>query len=44
MKLDYETVSHPTRPRPGWVTPDCEQIRVSAEASAYAGARTEWDE
>ena len=39
-----ETVSPPTRPRPGWVTPDCEQIRVSAEASAYAGARSEWDE
>ena len=44
MKLDHETVSHPTRPRLSWVTPDCEQIKVSAEASAYAGARTEWDE
>lgn len=44
MKLDYETVSRPTRPRLGWVTPDCEQIKVSAEASAYAGARSEWDD
>lgn len=43
MKHEYETVSHPPRPRPGWVAPDCEQIRVSAEASAYAGARSEWD-
>lgn len=44
MKLEHETTSHPTRPRPSWVTPDCEQIKVSAEASAYAGARTEWDD
>jgi hypothetical protein len=44
MQHDHETTSHPTRPRLGWVTPDCEQIKVSAEASAYAGARSEWDD
>lgn len=42
--MDEALVGHPTRPRLGWVAPDCEQIKVSAEASAYAGARTEWDE
>lgn len=43
MTHDHETTSPPARPRPGWVTPDCEQIKVSAEASAYAGARADWD-
>lgn len=44
MNLDHEVTSRPTRPRLSWVTPDCEQITVSAEASAYAGIRTEWEE
>jgi hypothetical protein len=44
MNLDHEATSHPTRPRLSWVTPDCEQIKVSAEASAYSAARTEWDD
>lgn len=44
MNLDHEATSRPTRPRLSWVTPDCEQITLSAEASAYAGIRTEWEE
>jgi hypothetical protein len=42
MRENHESVTRPTRPRPGWLTPDCEQISVSAEASAYMGARTDW--
>lgn len=42
MHTEHETTSRPTRPRPGWETPDCEQISVSAEASAYMG-RAELD-
>ena len=43
MHTDHESVTRPAYPRPGWETPDCEQISVSAEVSAYMGARTDWD-
>ncbi|MGH3172066.1 MAG: hypothetical protein ACRDN0_40200 [Trebonia sp.] len=43
MREEHDTVTRPTRPRPGWETPDGEEIRVSAEASAYMGARLTWD-
>jgi hypothetical protein len=42
MHHDHDSVTRPTRPR--WETPDCEQISVSAEASAYMGAREDWDD
>ena len=43
MRENHESVTRTTRTRPGWQTPDCEQISVSAEASAYMGARTDWE-
>jgi hypothetical protein len=43
MHTNHESVTRPTHPSLSWETPDCEQISVSAEASAYMGARTEWD-
>jgi coenzyme PQQ precursor peptide PqqA len=35
-------MSHDHETRPDWQTPECEQISVSAEVTAYMG-RTEWD-
>lgn len=40
--MERESFVSPPR-RPEWETPDCEQIRVSAEASAYMGIRQDWD-
>jgi hypothetical protein len=43
MRENLESVTRMTMARPGWQSPDCEQISVSAEASAYMGARTDWE-
>jgi hypothetical protein len=43
MRENHDSVTRPARPRPDWRTPECEQIAVSAEASAYMGARTDWE-
>jgi hypothetical protein len=39
--MNSESVVRPPV-RPEWEMPDCEQIRVSAEASAYMGVRQDW--
>ena len=39
-----ERESHVSRPdRNDWETPGFEEIRVSAEATAYMGAKEDWD-
>jgi hypothetical protein len=43
MRENHESVTRPTAPGRDWQTPECEQISVSAEASAYMGARTDWE-
>lgn len=43
MRENHESETRTTRTCPGWQSPDCEQISVSAEASAYMGARTDWE-
>ena len=30
------------RPKPDWETPGFEEIRVSAEATAYMGTKEDW--
>jgi coenzyme PQQ precursor peptide PqqA len=34
---------HDHETRPDWQTPECEQISVSAEVTAYMGASTDLD-